>query len=130
MAHYAFLNPDSLAVMQVIVGRDETDNVVNGVTYDWEQHYAEQMGMPCKRTSYNTYAGIHQLGGTPFRKNYAGIGYTYDPERDAFIPPKPYQSWTLDEESCSWIAPIEPPQDGIAYVWNENLGVWEPDSRT
>jgi hypothetical protein len=72
-----------------------------------------------KQTSYNTVGGVHLLGGTPFRKNYAGIGYTYDQTRDAFIPPKPYPSWTLNETTCLWEAPVTYPTDGNIYVWNE-----------
>jgi hypothetical protein len=77
-----------------------------------------------KQTSYNTNAGIHSLGGTPFRKNHAGIGYTYDTQRDAFIPPKPYNSWVLNEETCNWNAPIAYPNDGQGYNWNEETQSW------
>ena len=90
MAHYAFLDENNL-VTEVIVGKDETDT-----THDWEQFYAEIRNQVCKRTSYNN----------RIRKNYAGIGYTYDPQRDAFIPPKPYPSWTLVEDTCQWTAPV------------------------
>ncbi len=76
------------------------------------------------QTSYNTNAGIHSLGGTPFRKNHAGIGYTYDSQRDAFIPQKPYNSWLLNEETCNWNAPIAYPNDGQRYTWNEETQSW------
>jgi hypothetical protein len=78
-----------------------------------------------KQTSYNTINGIHTLGGTPFRKNHAGINYTYDSQRDAFIPIKPYNSWVLNEDTCNWEAPITKPQDGNMYRWNESVINWE-----
>ena len=78
-----------------------------------------------KKTSYNTYGGIHQLDGTPFRKNFAGIGYQYDDIRDAFIPPKPYPSWVLNETTCLWEAPVAYPADGQNYKWNEINQTWE-----
>lgn len=86
----------------------------------------------CKRTSYNTRGGVHYVNGEAsadqskaFRKNYAGIGYTYDVTRDAFIPPKPFNSWILNETSCLWEPPIVYPSDGKMYTWNENLGTWD-----
>jgi hypothetical protein len=78
-----------------------------------------------KQTSYNTHGGIHNNGGTPFRKNHAGIGYTYDETRDAFIPPKPYNSWILNEDTCLWNAPVVYPTDGQRYKWNEQIQNWE-----
>jgi len=78
-----------------------------------------------KKTSYNTYGGIHQLDGTPFRKNFAGIGYQYDDIRDAFIPPKPYPSWVLNETTCLWEAPVAYPTDGQKYIWNETNQTWD-----
>ena len=84
-----------------------------------------------KQTSYNTHGGVHSLGGTPFRKNYAGLGYTYDAQRDAFIPPKPYASWVLDESTCLWNAPVAYPTDvGTTearkfYQWVETTQTWE-----
>jgi hypothetical protein len=77
-----------------------------------------------KQTSYNTSAGEHLLGGTPFRKNFAGIGFKYDQIRDAFIPPKPFNSWTLNEDTCLWEPPIPYPNDGKIYNWNENNQSW------
>jgi hypothetical protein len=76
------------------------------------------------QTSYNTHGGVHTLGGTPLRKNYAGIGHTYDKQRDAFIAPKPYDSWTLNEDTCQWQAPTPMPTDGKFYVWNEETLSW------
>lgn len=122
MAHYAFIDDNNI-VTQVIVGRDE-DDLAEGVT-SWEEYYGARHGQTCLRTSYNTRAGEHSEGGTPFRGNYAGIGYRYDEALDAFIPPQPYPSWTLDESTYSWNAPTPYPEDGEAYVWNENQKVWE-----
>ena len=119
MAHYAFLNMQNI-VTEVIVGRDETDGPKN-----WEIHYGNLREQVCKRTSYNTIGGTHVNDGTPFRKNYAGIGYTYDYARDAFIPPKPYDSWTLDVNSCLWEAPVAYPSDGQVYTWNEENQQWD-----
>jgi hypothetical protein len=78
-----------------------------------------------KQTSYNTRGGEHILGGTPFRKNYAGIGYKYDQYKDAFIPPKPFNSWTLNETTCLWEAPVVKPSDGQRYSWNETNQTWD-----
>ena len=78
-----------------------------------------------KQTSYNTHGGVHSNGGTPFRKNHAGIGYTYDQQRDAFIPQKPYNSWVLNESTCNWEAPVAYPQDGNKYKWNEQTLSWD-----
>lgn len=116
MAHYAFLD-ENFIVTEVIVGKDESN-------YDWEAHYGQFRGQLCKRTSYNTQGGVHNSGGTAYRKNYAGIGYSYDPQRDAFIPPKPFASWILDEDTCLWNAPVLCPNDGRVYNWNETSGQW------
>jgi hypothetical protein len=94
MAHYAELDENNV-VLRVIVGVDEP--------YDGEAIYAQNTGKVWKKTSYNTFAGEHRLSGTPYRKNYAGIGYTYDSEKDAFIPPKPDGDYVLDEQTCQWI---------------------------
>ena len=119
MAHYAFLNMQNI-VTEVIVGKDETDGPTN-----WEMHYGNIREQVCKRTSYNTQGGVHSGGGTPYRKNYAGIGYTYDFARDAFIPPKPFDSWILNENSCLWEAPVAYPNDGQQYSWNEETTSWD-----
>lgn len=119
MAHYAFLNMQNV-VTEVITGKDETEGPTN-----WEIHYGNLREQVCKRTSYNTSAGEHRLGGTPFRKNYAGIGYTYDVGKDAFIPPKPYASWTLNNDKCIWEPPVEQPSDGKQYTWNEDTTSWD-----
>ena len=116
MAHYAFIN-ENYIVTEVIVGKDESN-------FDWERHYGDIRGQLCKRTSYNTIGGVHTTGGTPYRKNYAGIGYIYDPTLDAFYPPKPYNSWTLNTNSCLWEAPVTYPNDGKMYIWNEDELQW------
>ena len=122
MAHYAFLDENNI-VTEVIVGKDEGEDGV-----DWEQHYGAFRGQLCKRTSYNTYGGVHSGGGTPYRKNYAGIGYTYDAGRDAFIPPQPFASWQLNEDTCLWNAPVPYPDDGQRYTWDEDTTNWLPVS--
>jgi len=119
MAHYAFLDMANV-VTEVIVGKDEGDTNTN-----WELQYQDVRKQVCKRTSYNTQGGIHSDGGTPYRKNYAGIGYTYDFGRDAFIPPKPYSSWLLNESSCTWEAPVDYPDDGDRYTWDEENQEWD-----
>jgi len=121
MAHYAFLDDDGI-VTGVIVGRDEND-LPDWIT-SWEAYYGNRHGQTCRRTSYNTHAGQHALGGTPFRGNYAGIGYRYDDTLDAFIPPQPFPSWTLDEATFQWAAPVPYPDDGEPYVWDENALNW------
>lgn len=118
MAHYAFLDSSNI-VVEVIVGKDETDTSEN-----WEQHYEQIKSLTCKRTSFNTYGGTHLNGGTPFRKNYAGIGFFYDASRDAFIPPRPFVSWSLNESTCLWEAPVAYPTDGKNYNWDEENSQW------
>ena len=93
----------------------EVDNTIY-----WEGYYGK--GQLCKRTSYNTIGGVHQNEGTPFRKNYAGVGYTYDPVRDAFYAPQPFESWTLNEDTCIWECPVEKPDD--KYFWKEDTQEW------
>ena len=116
MAHFAKLDENNVVVF-VTAGRDEDDGKENELT--------ERTGDVYKQTSYNTVGGVHLLGGKPFRKNYAGIGYTYDEQRDAFIPPKPFPSWILNEETCLWNSPVDIPTDGKKYIWNESILGWE-----
>jgi hypothetical protein len=121
MSHFAKI--ENNIVTQVIVAEQDVINSgLFGSPSSWIQ------------TSYNTYAGEHRLGGTPLRKNYAGIGFTYDNERDAFIPPKPFNSWILDEGTCLWNSPVPMPTDstppttettGISYTWNEETTSWD-----
>jgi hypothetical protein len=114
MSHFAKLDENNIVTF-VTVGRQEDDGK--------EHELFERTGDVYKQTSYNTRGGVHILGGTPLRKNYAGIGYTYDEDRDAFIPPKPYDSWLLDEDTCLWEAPVPMPEDGM-YTWDEETGAW------
>jgi len=110
--HYAKI--ENNIVTQVIVAEEEFfDTFVDLTPGEWIQ------------TSYNTQGGVHSEGGTPLRKNFAGIGYTYDKDRDAFIEPKPYASWTLNETTCLWEAPIAYPDDGKKYSWNEETTSWD-----
>jgi hypothetical protein len=111
MSHYAkVLNG---IVQQVIVAEAEFfQTFVDTSPGEWIQ------------TSYNTYGGQHRNNGTPLRKNYAGIGFTYDRTKDAFIPPKPFASWTLNEETCLWDAPTSMPTDGKFYEWDESTKSW------
>jgi len=98
---------------------DLPPDIIDNTVY-WEGYYGK--GGLCKRTSYNTHGGVHQNGGTPFRKNYAGVGDTYDPVKDAFYAPQPFESWTLNEESCLWEAPVEKPEG--EYWWKEDTTEW------
>jgi hypothetical protein len=115
MSHFAKLDKDNVVVC-VTVGRQEDDGK--------EEELSFRTGDVYKQTSYNTVGGVHLLGGVPFRKNFAGIGYTYDEQRDAFIPPNPFPSWTLNEQTCLWNPPIPKPLDGKFYVWNEETLSW------
>jgi len=125
LAHYAILDSNNV-VIHVTTGKDEnnTDYERDGKS-SWEEWYRDYFNAhDCKRTSYNTNANIHSLGGTPFRKNYAGKGYTYDSSRDAFIPLKPFASWVLNETTCIWEAPVTYPTDGKNYTWDEDTTSW------
>jgi len=117
MAHYAFLDGNNI-VTEVIVGKDEGEDGI-----DWEQWYGDFRGQVCKRTSYNTIGNVHSNGGTPFRGNYAGIGYTYRSDIDAFVPPKPFASWLLDS-NFQWQSFIPYPTDGKMYSWDEETQSW------
>jgi len=132
MAHYAFLDENNI-VTEVIVGKDEDDldTLPEGFA-DWEEWYADFRGQTCKRTSYNTNGNKHLLDGTPFRANYAGVGYTYDVDNDVFIPLKSYASWVIDETTWTWKAPVDEPDltdDEVAsnsyYQWNEDTTSWD-----
>ena len=121
MSHFAKLDANNIVTF-VTVGRQEDDGK--------EAELTARTGDVYKQTSYNTSGGVHRLGGTPLRKNYAGIGYTYDSERDAFIPPKPYPSWLLNEDTCLWDAPVAMPADAGTgeppkiYTWDEATTSW------
>ena len=122
MAHFAKLNNDNIVIDVQSVHNDTATEEAAGITFLNNLYGTSDTW---KQTSYNTKGGVHLLGGTPFRKNYAGIGDTYDQTRDAFIPPKPYSSWTLNETTCLWDAPVAMPNDGKYYIWNEDNTNWE-----
>lgn len=113
MAHFAQINEENIVTQVIVAEQDFINSGVVGDPASWIQ------------TSYNTRAGVHILGGTPLRKNYAGIGYTYDRQRDAFIAPKPFPSWVLNEDTAIWQAPIPYPTDGANYIWSEPTQSWE-----
>ena len=128
MASFAKLNSENIVTIVV--------SVVNEVLKDSNGVEQETIGIDLlknlygqdtnwKQTSYNTHGGVHSNGGTPFRKNHAGIGYTYDSQRDAFIPLKPFNSWILNESTCLWEAPVTYPTDGNRYSWNEQTLSWD-----
>ena len=125
MAHFAQLNEENLVTQVIVVANQDTadqDGVENeaiGIAF-----CQKLLGGNWKQTSYNTIAGIHTKGGKPFRKNHAGIGYTYDEDRDAFIPKKPYNSWILNEQTCLWEAPTPCPNDDNLYRWDEEALAW------
>ena len=113
----------------------EVQSVVNEVLHDSNGVEQESIGIDFltkltgypvwKQTSYNTVGGVHNNNGTPLRKNHAGIGYTYDEDRDAFIPPKTFNSWVLNEDTCLWNAPVSKPEDNNIYNWNESTLTWD-----
>ena len=121
MAHFAKLDENNLVLEVIVVADSDASTEADGQTF-LQNLYKNTSTY--KQTSYNTIAGEHKLGGTPFRKNYAGVGYTYDASKDAFIPPKPYNSWTLNEDTCQWDAPVAYPDDGEGYVWKEDTQTW------
>jgi len=124
MAHFAELN-SFLKVVKVLVVDDEDTKEKNGEETEsvGAKYLSNAFGGTWVQTSYNTTNGLHKLGGVPLRKNYAGVGFSYDVERDAFIPSSPFPSWTLDEATCSWESPVPRP-DGN-YVWNESTQSWD-----
>ena len=122
MSHFAKLDDNNIVTF-VTVGRQEDDGL--------EAELTARTGDVYRQTSYNTHGGVHYTDGEPsedqkkaLRKNYAGVGYSYDPERDAFIPPKPYESWVLNEDTCLWEAPVAYPEDGEDYTWDEESTSW------
>ena len=117
MAHYAFLDENNI-VTEVIVGKDEGEDGI-----DWEVWYGDFRGQVCKRTSYNTVGNVHTNGGTAYRGNYAGIGFAYRADIDAFVPPQPFPSWTLNA-NVVWNPPVSYPTDGKMYSWNEETQTW------
>ena len=121
MAHFAKLGIGNIVERVEVVSNDIATTEQAGVDFINNLYKTNDVW---KQTSYNTYGGVHKLGGTPFRKNYAGINFTYDQTRDAFIPPKPYIGWILDEDTCRWKAPISAPDNSGDYFWNEEKQSW------
>ena len=122
MAHFAKLGTSNVVETVVVVHNDVATTEQAGVDFLNNLHKTNDTW---KQTSYNTFGGVHKLGGTPFRKNYAGIGYKYDETRDAFIPKQRYNSWTLNEDTCQYEAPVAHPDDGKDYKWNEETTSWD-----
>ena len=112
MSHFAQIDENNIVTRVLVIEQDVVDTGLFGEPSSFVQ------------TSYNTQGGVHKLGGTPLRKNYAGIGYTYDVSRDAFIPPKPFNSWVLNESTCLWDAPTPMPTDDKRYSWDEDTVSW------
>jgi hypothetical protein len=122
MAHFAKINESNIVTQVVVVNNSDANNDTNGqnflnnlfkTTHTW------------KKTSYNTYGNSHRLGGTPYRKNFASVGFTYDASNDAFVAPKPYNSWVLNGSTYLWEAPVAHPDDGKSYSWDESNQQWE-----
>jgi hypothetical protein len=111
MAHFAKVQ-DGIVTKVIVAEPEFFDTFVDDSPGRWVQ------------TSYNTHGGVHASGGTPLRKNYAGAGFTYDVQRDAFIPPQPFASWTLNEDTCLWDSPVAYPDDDNLYIWNEDAKSW------
>lgn len=114
MSHFAQIDSNNIVTRVLVIEQDQVDTGAFGDPKSWI------------KTSYNTIAGVHTLGGTPLRKNYAGVGYTYDPVRDAFIPPQPYPSWILNESECQWYPPVARPEvaPGESWSWDEATLTW------
>ena len=122
MAHFAKLGAGNIVKTVVVVHNNIATTEQAGVDFLNNLYKTNDVW---KQTSYNTIGGVHGLGGTPFRKNHAGIGYAYDEDRDAFIPEQSYPSWTLNEDTCCWEAPVAYPDDGKKYNWIEEITNWE-----
>ena len=128
MAHFAKINSSNIVVQVIVVNDNEllvdgTESEAQGINFLNATYKVDNVNW--KQTSYNTHSGVHLGGGTPLRKNYAGIGYTYDASKDAFIPPKPFNSWSLNETTCQWQAPVAYPDDNKKYRWNEDTTSWD-----
>ena len=121
MAHFAKLDENNIVTQVIVVSNEIATSENAGVTFINNLYKTSDTW---KQTSYNTVKNTHSLGGTPFRKNYACVGYTYDASKDAFIPPKPFNSWVLDETTCWWEAPVAYPSDGKDYDWDEDNRQW------
>ena len=121
MAHFAKLGTGNVVETVVVVHNDIATTEQAGIDFLNNLHKTNDVW---KQTSYNTFGGVHKLDGTPLRKNHAGIGFTYDEDKDAFIPKQPFNSWTLNEDTCLWEAPSAYPDDGKRYEWNEETTSW------
>lgn len=118
MSHFAQIDDNNTVTQVIVAEQDVIDTGLFGPKERWIQ------------TSYNTHGGVHVLGGTPLRKNYAGIGYTYDATNDCFVPPKPYPSWTFDTQTCLWQAPTPMPvEEGKYFTWDEDTTSWIENSQ-
>ncbi len=126
MAHFAKLDENNIVISVHTVSNDVATDETVGINYLKNLYKWENW----KQCSYNTFGGEHKLGGTPFRKNYPGSGYTYDSTRDAFISSQPYPSWILNETSCLWDPPVACPDDDGSYEWNESTTSWDTISKT
>ena len=122
MAHFSKLNSENTVVKVVVVSNDIATTEENGINFLNKLYNSTDVW---KQTSYNTYGGVHRLGGTSFRKNYGCVNFKYDETKDAFIPPKPYNSWILNETTCLWESPIAYPTDNQDYIWNEINQTWD-----
>ena len=122
MAHFAKLGIGNIVEQVIVVSNDVAPTEQAGVDFINQLYNTQDVW---KQVSYNTAKGVHLLGGTPFRKNYPGIGYIYDEGRDAFIPPKPFNSWILNENTCTWDSPLPYPEDGNVYNWDEDNLNWK-----
>ena len=126
MAHFVEINASNIVIRVVVLDdKDTQDENGNEVESIGAKYLSDAFGGTWLRTSYNTSGGVHSIVETPFRKNYAGIGYTFDATRDAFIPLKPFDSWTLTEDTCQWNAPIVLPDEDRQYNWNEDTQTWD-----
>ena len=121
MAHFCKLGVGNIVERVEVVSNDVATTEQAGVDFLNNLYGTNDIW---KQTSYNTYGGQHKLGGTPFRKNYAGVGFRYNQTKDAFIPSQPYESWVLNETTCLWEAPVVKPDDGQSYDWNEINKTW------
>ena len=117
MSHFAEIDKNNMVLRVIVAEQDFIDSGAVGEPANWIQ------------TSYNTHGGVHRNGGEPLRKNYAGIGYSYDAIRDAFIPPRPFASWSLNEDTCLWQSPVPYPSDGKTYFWDEQNRNWTLELR-
>ena len=123
MAHFAKIGAGNIVETVIVVSNDVALTEQAGIDFINDLYNTDDVW---KQTSYNTYGGVHNLGGTPFRKNYAGVG-TYDATRDAFIAPKPFPSWTLNETTCYWNAPVTKPDDGKIYAVKWSRILYKPE---